>query len=177
MFTHPAGEEAPDPHRSIPISIVTTVFFCFLAYFGVSATLTLMVPYYQIQPDSPFPQAFLHVGWGPARYVVAVGILCFLLYRSVSRVSLCELSDAQVFQPLGLRDERQTRGPEPWSPASQHPHLCSHRAFQTAELLVPRASGDPGNGRGWAPFPRTCPDPCPHEDPHHGHCVLWNSRR
>ncbi|XP_070627774.1 cationic amino acid transporter 3-like isoform X3 [Bos indicus] len=37
--------------------------------------------------------------------------------------------------------------------------------------------GDPGNGRGRAPFPRTCPDPCPHEDPHHGHRVLWNSRR
>ncbi|XP_060255103.1 cationic amino acid transporter 3-like isoform X3 [Ovis aries] len=75
------GEKAPNPHRSIPISIMSTVFICFLAYFGVSATLTLMVPYYQIQPDSPFPQAFVHVGWGPARYVVAVGILCFLLYR------------------------------------------------------------------------------------------------
>ena len=107
MFTHPAGEEAPNPHRSIPISIMSTVFICFLAYFGVSATLTLMVPYYQIQPDSPFPQAFVHVGWGPARYVVAVGILCFLLYRSVSRPSLHELSDAQVFQPLGLRDKRE----------------------------------------------------------------------
>ena len=57
--------------------------------------------------DSPFPQAFLHVGWGPAGYVVAVGILCFLLYRSVSRLSFHELSDAQVFQPLALRDERE----------------------------------------------------------------------
>ena len=37
-----------------------------------------MVPYYQIHPDSPFLQAFLHVGWGPARCVVAVGILCAL---------------------------------------------------------------------------------------------------
>ena len=107
MFTNPAGEKAPNPHRSIPISIMSTVFICFLAYFGVSATLTLMVPYYQIEPDSPFPQAFLHVGWGPAGYVVAVGILCFLLYRSVSRLSFHELSDAQVFQPLALRDERE----------------------------------------------------------------------
>ncbi|KAB0353277.1 hypothetical protein FD755_024015 [Muntiacus reevesi] len=34
--------------------------------------------YYQIQLESPLPQAFLHVGWGPARYAVAVGALCAL---------------------------------------------------------------------------------------------------
>ncbi|XP_060996160.1 cationic amino acid transporter 3-like isoform X2 [Dama dama] len=110
------GEEAPDPHRSIPISIVTTVFFCFLAYFGVSATLTLMVPYYQIQPDSPFPQAFLHVGWGPARYVVAVGILCFLLYRlqsslfPVPQVTQEMAEDGLLFRGLA-RTHARTKTP------------------------------------------------------------------
>ncbi|CAM9959543.1 unnamed protein product [Rangifer tarandus platyrhynchus] len=71
-------EKAPNPQWSIPISIVVSVLICFLTYFGVLAALTLMVPYYQIHPDSPFLQAFLNVGWGPARYVVAVGILCAL---------------------------------------------------------------------------------------------------
>ncbi|XP_055266997.1 cationic amino acid transporter 3-like [Moschus berezovskii] len=72
------GKEAQDPRRSIPLGIVVTIFICFLVYFAVSAALTLMVPYYQIHPQSPLLQAFLHIGWNPARYVVAVGTLCAL---------------------------------------------------------------------------------------------------
>ncbi|XP_040108009.1 cationic amino acid transporter 3-like [Oryx dammah] len=100
------GKEALNPQWSIPLSIMFSILVCFLAYFGVSASLTLILPYYQIQPDNPLSQTFLDGGWISARYVLSVGIICAITYRlhsamfPMSQVIYAMAEDGLLFRGL-----------------------------------------------------------------------------
>ncbi|KZS20239.1 putative Cationic amino acid transporter [Daphnia magna] len=68
-----AGEEAKNPKRNIPLSILLTLIVVLAAYVGVSIVLTLMIPYYAQDKDTPLVHAFQQVGHSWAAWIVTVG--------------------------------------------------------------------------------------------------------
>ncbi|XP_073088196.1 solute carrier family 7 member 14 [Manis javanica] len=67
------GEEAKNPNTSIPYAITASLIICLTAYVSVSMILTLMVPYYAIDTESPLMEMFVARGFYAAKFIVALG--------------------------------------------------------------------------------------------------------
>ncbi|VDD93885.1 unnamed protein product [Enterobius vermicularis] len=70
-----AGEESQTPARSIPLATLASMSFVTIAYILMSAALTLMVPYYMVNPTAAFSEAFAQHGAIWAKYVVSIGAI------------------------------------------------------------------------------------------------------
>ncbi|KAH8368700.1 hypothetical protein KR084_005619, partial [Drosophila pseudotakahashii] len=107
-----AGEEAKNPKKSIPFAVIVSLAMIFLAYFGVSTVLTMMLPYYEQDEKAPLPHVFRINGWHVAEYVVSIGAmfgLCSSMMGAMfplPRIVFAMSNDGLLFKFLGDISEK-----------------------------------------------------------------------
>lgn len=102
-----AGEEAKTPQRSIPLAVVVSLTIIFLAYFGISTVLTMMLPYHAQNENAPLPHVFKEFGWTVAEYIVSYGAIFGLAASLMGamfplpRVIYAMAKDGLLFEIMG----------------------------------------------------------------------------
>ncbi|KAF5292813.1 hypothetical protein FQA39_LY13858 [Lamprigera yunnana] len=102
-----SGEEARNPSFSIPVATVLSMCVVTVGYVLVCTALTLLVPYYKINPEAALPEAFAHIGAHWVKYVVSLGAICGMtttLFGSLFSLPRCMYamaSDGLLFGFLG----------------------------------------------------------------------------
>lgn len=74
-----AAEEAKNPQRDLPIGLLASLAFCTIIYIIVSALLTGVVPYTELNTSSPVAYALNKLGYTWASTLVATGVLAGLI--------------------------------------------------------------------------------------------------
>ena len=101
-----AAEETKNPSKSMPIAICAAVSIVIVLYCSASLALSLLVPYYDINPSVPFPDAFGRYSLFWVAKVVSVGAVfgmiasllgqAFCLPRGIYALA----KDGLLFSPL-----------------------------------------------------------------------------
>lgn len=121
------AEEARNPQRDLPVSILASLGICTLLYVLVAGVLTGIVPYQQIDIHAPVAEAFRTIGfhWGAA--LVATGALAGI----TSVLVVMMIGQVRVFFAMS-RDGLLG----PWL-ATVHPRFGTpHRATLVTGLMV-----------------------------------------
>lgn len=74
-----AAEECKNPQRDLPIGLIASLTFCTVIYIIVSATLTGVVPYAELNTASPVAYALAKLGYTWSSTLVATGVLAGLI--------------------------------------------------------------------------------------------------
>ncbi|XP_038882439.1 cationic amino acid transporter 3, mitochondrial-like [Benincasa hispida] len=80
------AEEVKNPQRDLPLGIASSLSLCCALYMMVSIVIVGLVPYYEMDPDTPISSAFAEHGMQWAAYVVSAGAvtaLCSTLLGSI----------------------------------------------------------------------------------------------
>lgn len=86
-----SGEEAKDPTVSIPIATILSMAVVTIGYVLVCTALTLIVPYYNINPTAALPEAFASIGVNWVKYLVSRYYLFVTNFTMVTNVGLLVL--------------------------------------------------------------------------------------
>jgi len=90
VSTH--AEEARNPQRDVPIGIIVSLVLCTILYIAVTAVLTGMVPYNQLDINAPVADAFKQQGLTWARLLISLGAVAGI----TSVVLVTMLSQARI---------------------------------------------------------------------------------
>ena len=94
------GEEVINPQKMMPVAIILSLTIIFLAYFSLSAVVTLMLPYFLQDALAPIPYIFEYVGWEGAAWTVRGGALLGLTARYVHNLSIPPSIDCLILMHL-----------------------------------------------------------------------------
>jgi APA family basic amino acid/polyamine antiporter len=112
------SEEAKNPSKDVPIGIIASLIICTILYIAVSAVLTGMVNYKDIDINAPVVDAFKRVGLTWMQYLVAAGAMTgitsvlLVMMLSQPRVMLALARDGLV--PKGFFGDIHPKFRTPW---------------------------------------------------------------
>jgi len=116
VSTH--AEEARNPARDVPIGIITSLVLCTILYIAVSAVLTGMIPYRNINIDAPVSDAFRQAGLPWAQLLISIGAVAgitsvlLVMMLSQSRIFLAMARDGLL--PTGFFAAVHDKFRTPW---------------------------------------------------------------